>query len=377
MVGTIAILQWGRSGAGPLVAFHMASALHDAGANVVVSHASGAEIADRFAALPVPQFAVTTFESKFGALMKAPILLAHAIRLRSFLKRNGVSSVVIAMEQLWLSLAIPLIRSRNWTILLSIHDAEMHPGDDNVVERTTRSVGRRFSQGAIVFSTDVRDRLVQSGQYTSNRVWQSVLGAFPTETQRVGQKTFPRERPPVIGFFGRLSKYKGLQIGHAAVEALRSEGTPLVFRVVGEGDRSLVEGMGHPDDELRLGWVPENSVTSVLDGFDVLLLPYAEASQSGVLSFAMSLGLPAIVTPVGGLIEQAQSAGCALIARDATPDAVSDELRVLLGDAELYESLARAGLRAARERFSWDRVAIDVLAAASATEPTRERSPGT
>ena len=49
--------------------------------------------------------------------------------------------------------------------------------------------------------------------------------------------------------------------------------------MVGDGDDPTLEAMTHPDDRSEIGWVEDSRIPGILDRFDLLVLPYIEASQ--------------------------------------------------------------------------------------------------
>ncbi len=51
-------------------------------------------------------------------------------------------------------------------------------------------------------------------------------------------------------------------------------------------------------------WVPETEIPGLLGWADAVVLPYVEASQSGVAAAALAAGRAVLATAVGGLPEQ-------------------------------------------------------------------------
>jgi glycosyltransferase involved in cell wall biosynthesis len=76
-------------------------------------------------------------------------------------------------------------------------------------------------------------------------------------------------------------------------------------------------------------WVPEDDVGDILAWADAVVLPYREASQSGVAAAALAAGRWVVATRVGGIAEQL---GGEALARLCEPDAtgVSDAIADLL-----------------------------------------------
>lgn len=55
-------------------------------------------------------------------------------------------------------------------------------------------------------------------------------------------------------------------------------------------------------------WIPEVELPGLIGGADAVILPYRQASQSGVAAAAIALGRHVIATDVGGLGEQLRAA---------------------------------------------------------------------
>ncbi len=91
----------------------------------------------------------------------------------------------------------------------------------------------------------------------------------------------PRPESPSVLLFGRLEQYKGVEV---LVEAMRLvwERRPDVRLVVaGEGQAARLV----PDDpriSLIPRYVPEREVDALLADASLVVLPYTQASQSGV-----------------------------------------------------------------------------------------------
>jgi glycosyltransferase involved in cell wall biosynthesis len=84
----------------------------------------------------------------------------------------------------------------------------------------------------------------------------------------------------------------------------------------------------------------------------VVVLPYLEASQSGVGSLAKGYGRPLVASAVGGLPELV-SDGSGVLVPPGDADALADALDGILGDRARLEEMGRAGLRSLHERAGW------------------------
>jgi glycosyltransferase involved in cell wall biosynthesis len=114
---------------------------------------------------------------------------------------------------------------------------------------------------------------------------------------------------PVVVFAGQLRADKGLD---TAVRAAAIWGGRARLAVVGEDlgvlgpARRLARELG-VDVAWDEGWRPLESFTAALAAADVVVCPYRQASQSGVLALARALGRPTVAADVGGLAELADT----------------------------------------------------------------------
>ncbi len=76
---------------------------------------------------------------------------------------------------------------------------------------------------------------------------------------------------------------------------------------------------------VRTGYLDLPELCAAIAAADVVVTPYAQASMSGVLSLARSLGTPTAASPVGGL-----AAGADIVAGDTTAKALATAIRKAL-----------------------------------------------
>jgi glycosyltransferase involved in cell wall biosynthesis len=110
-------------------------------------------------------------------------------------------------------------------------------------------------------------------------------------------------------FFGLIRPYKGLEYLLRAMPLVVRE-VDCVLLVVGEFYEPK-DRYTHLIEDLRLGeqvelidrYVKNEEVSLYFRSADVVVLPYVEATQSGVVQIAFGLEVPVITTDVGGLPE--------------------------------------------------------------------------
>jgi glycosyltransferase involved in cell wall biosynthesis len=89
---------------------------------------------------------------------------------------------------------------------------------------------------------------------------------------------------------------------------------------------------------------------------DLVVLPYRQADQSGVLFTALAFGTPLLLSDAGGFPEIAAT-GAARCVPAGDVGALRSELRTLLGDPRELSRMRERARAAARGRYSWEAVA--------------------
>lgn len=155
---------------------------------------------------------------------------------------------------------------------------------------------------------------------------------------------------PVVLFFGLIRPYKGLD---TLLEAWRRASPDAELWVIGmpRMDASFVHG---PNVRTALRFVSNAELAGAFRAADVVVLPYREIDQSGVLFTAMAFEKPLLLTSVGGFPE---IEGAEIVPPD-DPDALAGALTALLGDPAKLERMARVS----RAEYGWDAIARRTLA---------------
>jgi glycosyltransferase involved in cell wall biosynthesis len=191
-------------------------------------------------------------------------------------------------------------------------------------------------------------------------------GAFDHFTRLPEEKPLPVElegaEGPVILFFGLLRPYKGLDTLLRAFREL--EGAELW--IVGNPRMDLeplhrlaAEAPGRVRFVSR--FVEDAEIPAIFRRADLVVLPYRDAEQSGVLYTGLSFGKPLVLSAVGGFPEVAASGAARLVPAEDSR-ALSQALTELVADPPARERMAAAARAAAAGPYSWDAVATQTLA---------------
>jgi glycosyltransferase involved in cell wall biosynthesis len=162
---------------------------------------------------------------------------------------------------------------------------------------------------------------------------------------------------PVVLFFGLLRPYKGLDV---LLEAWRGIDDAELW-IVGNPRGAALPAELPPGVRLEPRFVADAEIPALFRRADLVVLPYREIDQSGVLFTALAFGRPLVLSAVGGFPEVAAHGAAELVAPgDAA--ALHDTLRRLIADPARRAELAAAAERAAATEYGWERIAERHLA---------------
>jgi len=157
-------------------------------------------------------------------------------------------------------------------------------------------------------------------------------------------------------FFGLVREYKGFDILIEACESL-----PDNYRIIAAGENYTERDYSSERLAWENGFVPDSQVGTWFNAADIVVLPYREASQSGIAQIALAFGKPMVTTPVGGLPETVEEGRTGTIAADTSPEALAEAIEKCALFA-MEEKTAKAVKEKAAE-FSWKVYASRLLEA--------------
>ncbi|MBR5377271.1 MAG: glycosyltransferase [Lachnospiraceae bacterium] len=157
-------------------------------------------------------------------------------------------------------------------------------------------------------------------------------------------------------FFGFVRPYKGLDV---LLEAMRLLPDVVGLDVVGDFADSSMKYRAMIDSynlkervSIREGYVPDREVQKYFSGCDAVVLPYIEATQSGIAQIAYGFGKPVISTTAGGLSEVVLDGKTGVLCRPSDPDDLAAAIKRFY---ELKGSVDfEANIREDAGRFSWE-----------------------
>lgn len=239
---------------------------------------------------------------------------------------------------------------------LTLHDLARHPGDRPANARQ-RALWRALVRAAgliFVHGEGVRERLIAEQRPRATVV------VVPHGSGAPRAEPLP-ERPSLL-LFGRLSYYKGVDTLLDAMPLVWEQAPEVGLTIAGEGEVAPHPALSDERVAVAAGHVSDARVPELFAAATGVVLPYREASQSGVAALAKRHGRGLIVTDVGALAEAARD-GSARVVPPEDPRALARAILELVQSPGEAQRMSRAAIAAVRDELSWERVAASTLEA--------------
>jgi glycosyltransferase involved in cell wall biosynthesis len=258
---------------------------------------------------------------------------------------------------------LPRARSRPGArrpLVLTAHD--ILPREPRRGQRAAqRRLYDRFD-AVIVHSEHGRSRLTGELGLDPDRVHVIQHGAFAHLAAREpadGERPPFQTEKPVVLCFGLMRPYKGIEV---LLEAWRGiADAELWIAGMPRMDIAPLLAAAPPGVRFVPRFIGDEELPAYFRRADLVVLPYREIDQSGVLFTALAFGRPLLLSDVGGFSEMART-GAARTVPPGDAGALHGALVELLGDPSALAQMAEAARAAAAGPFSWEAAGRSTLA---------------
>jgi glycosyltransferase involved in cell wall biosynthesis len=249
-------------------------------------------------------------------------------------------------------------------LIATVHDVKRHPGERGVwaIPTFLYRWQWRWADQIIVHAVEARQQLITQHGIDPDMVNVIPFGAY--DYYRIFALPNIAEKPDTILFFGRIWDYKGLEYLIKA-EPIITEAIPSARIIIaghGEDFGRYEQAMVNPQHfEVHNYRIPDKKVAEFFQSANVVVLPYTEASQSGIISIAYAFGKPVVATNVGGIPDIVTHGETGYLVEPKDPNSLAEAIIALLKDREGRLAMGSRAKEKGENELSWTRIAKKTL----------------
>ena len=251
-------------------------------------------------------------------------------------------------------LLLPLLICNDIPIVLTVHDITKHPGDKDFLGafRIASTLFIKKSRRIFVHGIRLKEALIGLG------IGQQKITVIPHGDYSffADMKIGLCPESDTILFFGRIREYKGINYLIEAFEEVSGCFPSIKLVIAGEG----------PISDLRINNKNINLINKYISDYEVadffiksklVVLPYIEGSQSGVIPIAYAFKKPVVATSVGSIKEAVIDGVTGYIVPPGDSKSLAKAIITLLSDDNLRTEMGEQGFIWMEKELSWNRIA--------------------
>lgn len=245
----------------------------------------------------------------------------------------------------------------------SVHDPVLHSGEEKWQTRLGYSLFRFFDAQFILHNNSQKPEFIKAYGIKEKNCHFVKLG--PLEVIKLFDNGSAIETAPdTVLFYGRISPYKGVEYLIKAAKKASSKVPGLKVIIAGKPNYALdiTELEGDKTFEFINGFVPNEQLVALIQKASVIVCPYTDATQSGVIMTAYAFNKPVIATRVGGLPEVVDDGitGKLIPAKDV--NALAEAIVNILSEKSQLKAFNKNIEKLTADgKFSWKNIAKETI----------------
>lgn len=282
--------------------------------------------------------------------------------LLSIIDHEHPDVVHLVVEDLISGVLFYLLKSRGQKLILTEHDPIPHSGEKMIVKinlLASKFLLRRIASMIIVHGNALKDILIKKG-VPENKIQVIALGDFSYYTK---WSKVTRESRNTLLFFGRIEEYKGLEYLISAVPFIVPIIPDIKIIIAGQGNldkyHKMINDMKY--FEIYNRYILDEEVANFFQSSNVVVLPYNDGTQSGIVPIAYAFKRPVIVTNVGSIGEVVDDGITGFLIPPKNPEALANAVIKILQEDMLWEKMGKNGYAKITKELSSDQVASNLI----------------
>lgn len=269
-----------------------------------------------------------------------------------------------------LSLLMSIFLLKSAKLVTTLHDIELHLGNDTFSQKVVRFYFKQFSKIVFVHGKTLKE--LAKNDIEENKIH---VITMPDHNTAPFEKYLDntKDKKNTILFFGWISYNKGLEYLIKASKMIKEEIPDLKVIIAGrvgngkydlenfEKCKKLMENNDY--FELHPHYISWSEASKFFHQSKCVVLPYIETSQSGVIPVAYKFKIPVIATRVGALPEIVEDKKTGLIVPTKDPEALGKAILKILKNEKMRSEMGKNGYKKLESDMSMNRICKETIKA--------------
>ena len=299
-----------------------------------------------------------------------PANIRTMLSLVSKIKKLGVDAVNITWPPRRNKMLLYLLRKK---LVFTLHDPFPHSAKNNREFEFCRKLAFRWIPKIILLNDAQTEKFCEVYKFPRTRLFHARLGKYDcinylseksssTQENLAGLPESLRGQKYIL-FFGLIAPYKGVEFLLQAFGKLQQKHTDIKLLVAGSGKLYFDESLyrGNANVVLVNRYVPLAQLADLLKNALFTVCPYKDATQSGVVQTAFSMGTPIVATDVGNFAKAIENGKSGVIVPPCDADALAEAMSDLVEHPEKLESFRKYIAGEWLKRNGWEEVVTQYL----------------
>lgn len=351
----------GKRGGAPLYAVEMTKALAENGVCPIAIIPDNIENLEAWETIPNCMIIkVAGYGDSYLSLLKtvARILFVEGRKIKKQCKGLEIKCIYVPMIQPLTLLINRLFKKKE--VIVTLHDPIPHKGAKKILVNLYTKAAKQADKIVVLSHkfVDVTADLYGKDKKDIYVIPHGIFDNYKKVYDNNLRHSYDESKVNFL-FFGRITPYKGLDILAEAFQKLENEFENVALTVVGNGNfepyRECYSKIRNVTVVNR--WIKDEEVYGFYDGSNVVtVLPYIEATQSGVIPVAMANDSLVICTSTGGLVEQVTDKETGYMVEAGNAEALFAVMKNIVEGK--YDPQITENAKKYISELSWDKLAI-------------------
>lgn len=216
----------------------------------------------------------------------------------------------------------------------------------------------RFSDKTIVHGNTHKRYLMDRGTYSS-KIEIVTHGDFSSNFIKWKKEEINISNGHNVLFFGRIEPYKGIEYLIESGKVIKKYIPDIKITIAGSGDFSKYWRLINGDLSFIIinKFISEKEASELFKKTSLVVLPYIDGSQSGIITIAYGFKKPVIATDVGNFKDMVVNGKTGFVVPPKDVKGLSEAMIRLLKNTKLRKEMGENGYNLLKKKFNWYRIA--------------------